>query len=375
MFSFQRMLAVSRKETTEMVRDPMRLVANLIVPLILMFLFSSGLNFDIENMPFAVLDFDNSTESMRYSDSYIHSKYYNYIGNIKSEEEAEKLLKQGVIKFYLNIPAGFGRQLLSGKGIQLAIFIDGTLPFRAESLRGYITGTNAVYIRNRTAEEQGATSNVTDFDIKSRYWYNQASESKFSFIPGAIAIILMTMPAVVMALSIVREKEEGTITNFYATPLTKLEFLFGKQIIYIIIFFVVYLVLIGIAVFMYDVYIKGSFLILTLTTIVYIFATTSIGLFISSFVKTQIAGLLITMIMTMIPSFTYSGLLKPISSLDESGQFMSMIYPISYFMNATIGTFTKDLSVQSLLPNLVWIGLFYVVMMSCCVMLLKKKDK
>ena len=230
-------------------------------------------------------------------------------------------------------------------------------------------------MHNRQTEEYGSTSDITNYKIKSRYWYNQAVESKFSFVPGVIVIILIAIPAIMVTLSIVREKEMGTITNFYATPLTKLEFLLGKQIIYVLIFFVIYLILVGITIFFYKVPIKGSFLMLTASAILYIFSTTAIGLLVSSFVKTQIAGLLITLIMTMIPAFTYSGMLVPISSLNKAGQFMSGLYPVSHFMDTAVGIFTKDLPMHSMLTNFIWIGLFYVVVMSGCVVLLKKKEK
>jgi len=369
------MFAVTRKETVEMFRDPMRMVANFVVPIIVMFIFSSGISLDIKNLPFVALDFDNSKESREYINAYANSEYYDYLGRVNSENEAEKLLKEGKAKFYIDIPADFGRKLLSGKGAQIGVFIDGTLPFRAESARGYIAGTNAIFLNNKLTEEYGNTTDITNYKIKSRYWYNQAAESKFSFVPGVLVIILISIPAVMVTLSIAREKEMGTITNFYATPLTKLEFLFGKQIIYVLIFFIIYLILVGITVFFYEVPIKGSFLMLTASAILYIFSTTAIGLLVSSFVKSQIAGLLITLIMTMIPAFTYSGLLVPISSLNKEGQFMSMLYPVSHFMNTIIGVFTKDLPMHSMLPNFVWIGLFYVVVMSGCVVLLKKQEK
>ncbi len=375
MFSFKRMFAVARKETIEMFRDPVRVVANFVVPILIMFIFSSGFNLDIKKIPFVVLDFDNSAESRRYSDAYINSEYYDYVGNVNSEAEAERLLKQGKAKFYIDIPANFARQLLSEKGTQIGVFIDGTLPFRAESIKGYVAGTNAVYLNNRLTEDYGKTDDITEYKIKSRYWYNQASESKYTFVPGVLCVVLMSIPAIMITLSIVREKEMGTITNFYATPLTKLEFLLGKQVIYVLIFFIIYLILVGIIVFFYEVHLKGSFLILTGTAILYILATTAIGLFVSSFVKSQIAGLLIAAIMTMIPAFTYSGLLIPISSLNKSGQFMSMLYPVSYFMDTTIGVFTKDVPINSLLPNFLWIALFYVAVMMCCILFLKKQEK
>ena len=375
MFSFKRMITVAKKEAVEMSRDPVRVFANFIVPIILMFLFSSGMTLDIKNIPFVVLDFDNTPTSREYADAYINSKYYLYRGNVYSNEEAEMALQKSFARFYLDIPAGFGRNLNSGKKTQVGTFIDGTQPFRSESIKGYITGTNNVYLMNKAKEKYDITGNLSNFKIKSRYWYNQASESKYSFIPGAIAVILIVMPAVMMTLSIVKEKEAGTITNFYATPLTKLEFLVGKQFIYAMIFFIIYFILIGIAVFFYKVPIKGSFLTLTGISLIYVFCTTAIGLLISSFVKSQIAGLLIALITTMIPSFTYSGLLKPISSLDANGQMTAKFYPVIYYVRTIMGTFTKDIPVKTILPNFIYLTIFYMIIMILCNILLKKQEK
>jgi len=375
MFSFKRMMTVAKKETIEMFRDPIRVIANFAVPVVLMFLFSSGLNMDIKNIPFVVLDFDNTSASREYADSYINSDYFLYRGHVYSNREAEVALQKNFARFYLDIPAGFGRNLSAGKGAQVGTFIDGTQPFRAESIKGYASGTNTTYLMNKTKEDLGLTEDITGFSIKSRYWYNQASESKYTFVPGAIAIILIAIPAIMMTLSIVKEKEIGTITNFYATPLTKLEFLIGKQLIYIVIFFIIYFILIGIAVFFYRVPLKGSLLLLSGMSLAYIFCTTAIGLLVSSFVKSQIAGLLIALITTMIPSFTYSGLLTPISSLDRGGQITARFYPVIYYMRTIMGTFTKDLPVKTMLPNFLYLAIFYIFVMILCNILLKKQEK
>lgn len=369
------MSAVALKETIEMFRDPMRVVGSFIVPLVLMFLLSSGINMDIKNIPFVVLDFDNTPISREYTDAFTNSDYYLYRSHVYSDTEAENVLLKNKARFYLEIPAGFGRDLLSGKNPQIGTFIDGTQPFRSESIKGFVYGTSMIFLKNKMTEEIGVTNKEgNNFNIKSRYWYNQASESKYTFVPGAIAIILIVMPAVMTTLSIVREKEAGTITNFYATPLTKLEFLLGKQLVYIFIFFIIYLILICIATMLYDIPIKGSFLLLTIISFVYILCTTAIGLFVSSFVKSQIVGLLISAISTMIPSFIYSGLLTPISSLDASGQFTARLYPIIYYMRTILGILTKDLPIMTILPNLFYLLIFYAILMFSCNKLLAKQD-
>lgn len=375
MFSIKRMLTVAKKETIEMFRDPIRVCANFAVPIVLMFLFSSGMNMDIRNIPFVILDLDNTKLSREYADAYINSYYFLYKGNVFSEDEAELRLQQGKANFYLEIPSGFGRSVNAGKSAQVATFIDGTMPTRANNVRGYVSGVNAKYLANKAVEELGQVNIRPTYEIKSRYWYNQASASKYTFVPGAIVIILISVPAVMMTLSIVKEKENGTITNFYATPLTKLEFLVGKQLIYLLIFMISYFILVGIATFIYGVPIKGSFILMTGMAFMYILCTTSLGLLISSFVKSQIAGLLIALITTMMPAFNYSGLLTPISSLEPSAQFTARLYPVLFFMRTVLGTFTKDTPIKTLLPNFLYLAIFYLIITIACTVLLKKQEK
>ncbi len=375
MINIKRIFVVTKREAAELFRDPGKVVGNFIVPLVLMFLFSSGINVDVKNIPFVILDHDNTRLSRSFANSYINSEYYDFKGYVATSDDAEKYLKQDIARFYLDIPAGFGMDLASGKGANIATFVDGTQPFRAETIKGYVMGTDSSFLYNTIREETGSKGSGANFDVLSRFWYNQASESKYSFVPGVIAVILLAVPSIMMTLSIPKEKEQGTITNFYATPLSKFEFLIGKQLLYIGIFFLVYLGLVSIAVFCYRVPIKGSFLILSALTIIYIFCSTSIGLLVSVFTKTQIAGLMISLIATMVPSFTFSGLLTPISSLDTGGQITARIYPIIYYMRSILGIFTKDLSLKLILPNFLYLIIFYVIVMSLCNILLKKQEK
>ncbi|MFC1659472.1 ABC transporter permease [Pseudomonadota bacterium] len=371
----QRLLAVAYKESSEIVRDPVRLLAYLLVPAILMLIFGHGMNLDIDNIPFTTLDYDNSSQSREYIDSYIQSEYFDYQGPSYSDEEVYRKMVSGRSKFFLEIPAGFGRNLSSDRTPQVGAFIDGTIPFRGETARGYVVGTHFSYLQNYIREVSGKEIDIIPVDVESRYWYNKTFESKNTFVPGMIAMILTVFPGIIITLAISREKELGTIVNFYTTPLTRLEFLLGKQVVYLVISTVNLFILIFMAIYAFDLQIKGNFLLLTIGGIIYLVTATGVGMLFSAIAKTQIAGLLMTMILSMVPSFIYSGLMTPISSLEDSAIIMSNFYAVKHFTQLIIGSFTKDLSLSITMFNYVSMILFYIVVLSICLLLLKKQEK
>lgn len=374
MMNVKRLLSVAYKESAEIARDPVRLLAYLLVPSILMLIFGNGMNLDINNIPFTTLDYDNSPQSRDYIDNYKESEYFDYKGASYSDREVDRKMMSGEIRFFLEVPAGFGRDLVANREPQVGAFIDGTIPFRGETIRGYVAGSHLSYLQHYIRDISGKNIDIIPVDVKSRYWYNTTFESKNTFVPGMIAMILTVFPAIIITLAIVREKELGTIVNFYTTPLKRLEFLLGKQIVYLAISTVNLFILIFMAIYIFDLQIKGSFLLLAVGGIIYLTTATSLGMLFSTFAKTQIGGLLMTMIVSMIPSFIYSGLMTPISSLEDSAIIMSNIYPIKHFTQLIIGSFTKDLDISITMYNYISMIAFYLVVLSMCTFFLKKQE-
>lgn len=374
MININRLLAVAYKESAEIVRDPVRLLAYLLVPAVLMVIFGHGMNLDINNIPFTTLDYDNTPASREYIDNYIQSDYFDYQGASYSDKEVDAKMMAGKVKFFIEIPAGFGRDLADNRSPQVGAFIDGTIPFRGETIRGYLPGTHMSYLQKYARKTSGETMNLMPVNVKSRYWYNKTFESKNTFVPGMIALLLTIIPAIIITLAIVREKELGTIVNFYTTPLTRLEFLLGKQIVYLGISTVNLFMLIFVAIYVFGLEIKGSFFLLSVGGIIYLATSTAVGMLFSTFAKTQIGGLLMTMIITMIPAMIYSGMLTPISSLEDSAIIMSNLYAVKHFTQLTIGTFTKDLGFSTIAFNYISMIIFYIVVLSMCTFFLKKQE-
>ena len=337
-FVFTRFIGYAIRESLELLRDPVRLVFALLGMVILMFVMGYGISMDVEDLKFSVLDHDKSPQSREYVEFISGSRYFIEQEELQSYAQMEELMRRGEISIALEIPPDFGRDIHKGLDVEVGAWIDGTMSFRAETIHGYLLGLHTSYLQSKV---HGATAALVD--IQMRYRYNQDFKSLYAMVPAVIPMLLIFIPSILMALSVVREKELGSITNFYATPVSRLEFMLGKQLPYVVISMVSYLGLIVLAIFVFGVPIKGDFLLLTLGTFLYVFATTGLGFLMSVFTKTQIAALGGTAIATLLPTISFSGMINPVSSLDGVAYFIGSIFPATYFINISRGTFSKDI--------------------------------
>ena len=258
--------------------------------------------------------------------------------------------------------------------MDVAAWVDGAMPFRAETIGGYLLGMHYDYIKKLVMQTYGVKVSLSTANIEMRYRYNPDFKSIFAMVPAVIPILLIFVPAILMALSVVREKEMGSITNFYATPVTKLEFLIGKQLPYIIVSMIGFFGLVGLAVWVFEVPIKGNLLTFSFAALLYIITTTGIGLLISSFAKTQIAALAATAIFTLIPTINFSGLKDPVSSLEGMGAIIGTIFPVTYFINISRGIFSKAVDITALYSDLFALTIAILVITITSMLLLKNQE-
>lgn len=373
--NLRRLWALIRRESLEVLRDPFRLCSALAVPAVLMTVFSLGLTLDVENLTYATFDRDRSPASRTYLEGFAHSRYFTNVGSVVSDADLERRFAGGELRFAIEIPPHFGRDLASDRTPQVAYWIDGTMPFRAETIRGYIQAMNVEQGRRYARETQGADQIYASVDLRTRFWFNQDLRSKFAFVPGILAMVLALSPAMLTAVAVVREKELGSITNLHATPIGRIEFLLGKQLPYVAISMINFAILTAMTIYGFGVPLKGDPLTLSLGAILYVFVTTGIGLLVSSFTRTQLAALLISLIVTVVPSFLYSGLLTPVSSLVGGAAWIARGFPASYFLNIAVGCFTKDLPLRELWPNYVVLSGMAAALLCASVALLRKQDR
>ncbi|MCM1129770.1 MAG: ribosome-associated ATPase/putative transporter RbbA [Alistipes senegalensis] len=373
-FSLQRMLGYAFRESLELRRDPIRLIFALLGSALLMCVLGSGISMDVEDLKFAVYDQDQSPQSRDYIDNLAGSRYFIRQKPIQSGQELEHRMKTGELSVAIEIPPGYGRDLLQGRRPEIAAWVDGSMPYRGETIRGYIVGMHQEYLTRLSRETTGLTA-TQPAQMDLRYRYNQDFKSIYAMVPAVIPLLLTLIPSVLVALGVVREKELGSITNFYVTPTTKLEFLLGKQIPYIIISMLGYFIMMGLAVFLFRVPLKGSFLALTIGAFFYVVATTGVGLVISTFTPTQISALFGTAILTMLPTTQFSGLTTPVGSLEGGAYWIGQCFPASYFLVLSRGVFTKALFFPELIGPILTLALFFPVNTFIAWLLLPNQEK
>ncbi|HEY0124289.1 MAG TPA: ribosome-associated ATPase/putative transporter RbbA [Rhizobium sp.] len=374
-FDLRRLLSYTQRETLELRRDPIRATMAILGTVILMFVIGFGINMDVEDLTFAVLDRDDSTLSRSYALEIAGSRYFVEKAPITSYEDLDRRMRNGEINLALEIPPGFGRDVLRGDSVEIGGWIDGSNPQRAETVSGYVQGVHASWLSAVSRQALGRVATQPEFNLEIRYRYNPDIKSLVAMVPGVIPLLLLLIPSMLAALSVVREKELGSITNLYVTPVTKLEFLIGKQIPYVALAMLNFFLLAGFAIFIFQVPFTGSFLLFTIAGFLYVSAATAIGLVISSFMKSQLAAVFATSLITLLPAIQYSGLTDPVSSLEGAGAFIANIYPTTYFMTVSRGVFSKGLGFEELSGTLLPLLLSVPVLLGIGAALMKKQEK
>ena len=374
-FSLKRTRALVVRESKELLRDRIRLWFALLGAVFMMIILGFGISLDVEDLAFATLDQDNSAQSRAYLEGFRGSRYFSEREPLTNMQDLHARLQRADIKLAIEIPAGFGRDLYAGRHPEVAVWIDGGMPFRAESSRGYVQALHQDNVQRLRDEGTAAIPPLAaPARLETRFRYNQDVISVNAIGPGVMALILVFIPAMLTALGVVREKELGSITNFYATPLTRLEFLLGKQMPYLAVSVLNLALLVAINRWLFEVPLKGSPVALAVGGVLYVLATTSFGLLVSTVTKTQIAAILGTMILTTLPTVQFSGLITPRSSLDGGAALMGILFPAGYFLDIAVGTFTKALNLRDLwLQCLILFG-FFIGFTGLSLLLLKKQE-
>jgi ribosome-dependent ATPase len=374
-FSFGRLMAYSANESMQIRRDPVRLAFAFIGSALLMLVFGFGITTDVEHIRFASVDLDQTPQSREYIEQFTGaSRYFTKTPPLYSDQTALKRLQSDYISLVLEIPPGFGRDFTRGSQPDVSAQVDGANTFRGETVAQYVQGVNQTAIHDPAYGLYTGPPKYTA-NIQQRFMYNPTFESIYSIVPSVPALLLVLIPAILMAVSVVREKELGSIINFYVTPTRRLEYLLGKQLPYIVIGMMNYFILIAIAMIVFGVPIKGSFLMLTLCTLVYVTATTGIGMVTSTFTSSQVAAVFITAILTILPTTQFSGLLQPVSTLEGQARIIGSIWPTTYYMHSSVGAYTKGLGPALMLQDVIFLACCVPILLAVSTLGLRKQEK
>ncbi|EOX6969790.1 ribosome-associated ATPase/putative transporter RbbA [Escherichia coli] len=373
-FSLRRLFSYSRREALELRRDPVRSTLALMGTVILMLIMGYGISMDVENLRFAVLDRDQTVSSQAWTLNLSGSRYFIEQPPLTSYDELDRRMRAGDITVAIEIPPNFGRDIARGTPVELGVWIDGAMPSRAETVKGYVQAMHQSWLQDVASRQSTPSSQSGLMNIETRYRYNPDVKSLPAIVPAVIPLLLMMIPSMLSALSVVREKELGSIINLYVTPTTRSEFLLGKQLPYIALGMLNFFLLCGLSVFVFGVPHKGSFLTLTLAALLYIIIATGMGLLISTFMKSQIAAIFGTAIITLIPAIQFSGMIDPVASLEGPGRWIGEVYPTSHFLTIARGTFSKALDLTDLWQLFIPLLIAIPLVMGLSILLLKKQE-
>ena len=373
-FSLQRMFSYLWRETLELQRDPVRATLALGGSLLLMFVIGFGITMDVEDLSYAVLDRDQTTLSQNYTLNLAGSRYFTEHAPIVDYDDLDRRMRNGELSLAIEIPPGFSRDVLRGQNVQIGAWIDGAMPQRAETVQGYVQGMHQHWLLVQASERSGASA-AGNASVETRFRYNPDVKSLPAMVPAVIPLLLLMLPAMLTALAVVREKETGSITNLYVTPVTRIEFLLGKQLPYVGLAMVNFLLMSLLAVTIFGVPVKGSFFTLALAALIFSFAATGMGLLASAVTRSQIAAMFFAMIGTIIPATQFAGLIDPVSSLEGSSKFIGEIYPATHMISISRGVFNKSLGLADLTGPLWSMLLSVPVILGVAVLLLKKQER
>ena len=374
-FDPRRMTSHARREALELWRDPVRMTLAILGSAILMFVMGYGINLDVEDVTFAVLDHDQTAISRDYTTNLQGSRYFIERPPLESYTDMDRRMCAGEISLALEIPPGFGRDIARGRPVAIGAWIDGAMPTLAGTVQAYVQGMHLHWLELRARDAGYGDALAGPVTIETRFRYNADLRSLDAMVPAVIPLLLLLIPAMLSSLSVVREKELGSIINFYVTPTTRLEFLMGKQIPYVVLSMASFLMLTALAVTVFGVPLTGSFATLAAGALLYVSAATAIGLVFSAFTRSQPAALFGTAVLTILPAISFTGLIDPVSALQGFGRVIGEVYPTSHFLTIARGTFAKALGYDDLRGAFLPLAVSVPVLIGLAVLLLRKQER
>jgi ABC-2 type transport system permease protein len=348
------------KEFIQVVRDKRMLFLIFVGPIIQLLLFGYAITTDVKNTSMAVLDMDKTVESRNFISQFSNSGNFDLEYYINSEKEISTLLDSGKTHVAIIINPGFEKDIKSGKTAKVEAVIDGSNSNTAAIIINYVNQLSANYSRSILVEridnlERLKGTNISKridfFSNETRVWFNPALKSRISNIPAVVGLILLVTTVMLTSMSIVRERETGTIEQLIVTPIKPIELLIGKTIPFAVIGFVDVLLVISISYSWFKIPIRGNLLILFMAMIVYLFTMLGVGLFISTISRTQQQAMMSSFFFVM-PSVLLSGFVFPIENMPRIIQYITYMNPLKYFLVIVNGIFLKGIGIEILWPQI-----------------------
>lgn len=363
---FERARAILTKEFKQIFRDPRMKTIIFISPMIQIILFGYAANKDINYVPTAIFDRDNTAESRELLRRFTYSQYFVPERYIFSEKEQNRVLDKGLVNTVIHIDRGFGRALNAGKGANIQLAFDGTDSNTAMIVMGYantIINNYAYELMQKEADAKGWTEPIPSVDLRERAWFNGNLVSRDYYLPGVIATIVTVMSLLLSAMAIVKEKEIGTMEQLIVSPLKPFDLIIGKLLPFAIIALIQVVLITALGVLWFHIPLRGNLLLLLFSTCVYLFTTLGIGLFISTISATQQEAMM-SVFLFYLPTVLLSGFAYPIDNMPQFIQWCTIVNPLRYFMVVIRSIFLKGIGIEILWVQLLPLFIMGVLVIS-----------
>ena len=348
---FERIRHMLIKEFIQVFRDPRMRAVVFVMPIVQVLLFGYAVTTDVKHVPLAVIDFDNSIASRELTAQFTETEYFDLVGHVTTDAEAERLIDHGDAQAVLRINHGFEANLRAGRTVPLQLLVDGTDSNTAGIVLDYsarIAGRYGNSVLLTRLNRMGGGFSAEPLTVETRAWFNENLESRNYYVPGVIAILVMLITLMLTSMAVVREKEAGTMEQIMVTPITPGEFILGKTLPFAVIAYADVVAITLVAVFWFEVPLKGNLLLLFVATGLYIMTTLGIGLIISTMSSTQQQAMMGTFFFYL-PAVLLSGFMFPIANMPEPVQWLTYANPLRYFLVIIRGIFLKGVG-----PSVLW---------------------
>lgn len=377
--SATRIGAIVRKEVIHLARDPRTLAVVLVMPALLMLLFAYAISFDVKNVATVIVDQDHTPASQSYVRSYDSSDFFTVVGTAQDLGAVDRAFDHNLARIVVVIPSGFGHSLANGEQATVAVYLDGSEPTSARVGKSFTTALNQVYGQRVTvdwADRQGL--DVTSFgqlEPRTRTWYNPDQRSSDYLIPGLMVIFLMVVALQQTAVTLVREREQGTDEQLEISPLRRWEMMVGKLAPWTLLAFLemVLITVLGMAVF--DLPLRGSVPTLAVASVLFVFCSLGLGLVISAVAPSLETANLLGLMLSMLPAFILSGFAFPLDSIPVWLQVVSCLFPARFMVTVTRGVFLKGSGFEELWPQLAALAGYAVIVLIVAMVLYGRRRR
>jgi len=371
---FNRIFAIAKKEMRQLKRDTRMLFIVFFFPVVLLAIFGYAINFDVHHIKIAVYDQDRSEYTRDYVSGLISSEYFDLVTYIDNDDQIKKILDEKIVQVVVVFPKDLSRKLLSKQEVKIQFLVDGVDGTSANVIQNYVNAATFSYSLQLTKEYLAVTGKqfYVPIDLQPRFWFNPDLQSTRFLIPGLMGMILIITAVISISLSIVREKERGTIEQINVSPLSSIEFILGKTIPYIVISLINATIVLLAGYILFDIVIKGNILLLLLGTFAFLFAALSLGVFISTISDSQQVAFQAANVTSLLPSLILSGFIFPIESMPVAIQILTNITPAKFYIVILRAILLRGAGISAFWDQLIYLGIFGIIFIALATVVDKK---